>query len=79
LSCKNIIREVSDYLDGDLTEELRRELEAHLCKCRDCRVVVDTTRKPIELYCDGELFPLPPAVRARLRQALRRKCQPQTM
>jgi hypothetical protein len=37
--------------------------------------VFDTTRKTIELYCDGKLFPLPEDVRARLHEALRRRAQ----
>jgi hypothetical protein len=38
-------------------------------------VVVDTTRKTIELYCDGELFPLPDPVRTRLHEVIRQKWQ----
>jgi hypothetical protein len=37
--------------------------------------VFDTTRKTIELYCDGKLFPLPDPVRSRLHAALHRKWQ----
>src|SRR2546428_159207 len=43
--------------------------------CHNCRVVLDTTRKTIELYCDGKLFPLPDVVRSRLHEALQRKWQ----
>ncbi len=73
LDCKNAIREISAYLDGELDEGLKQALDEHLKRCRHCRAVVDTTRKTIELYCDGKLFPLPDAVRDRLHQALRRK------
>jgi hypothetical protein len=37
--------------------------------------VFDTTKKTIELYCDGKIFPLPDDVRTRLHEALRRKLQ----
>jgi hypothetical protein len=37
--------------------------------------VFDTTRKTIELYCDGKLFPLPDEVRNRLHEALKRRAQ----
>ncbi len=72
IRCKEVIREISSYLDGELDAGLRQSLEAHLKMCHDCRVVFDTTRKTIELYCDGKLFPLPDLVRNRLHEALRR-------
>jgi len=64
---------LNSYLDGELDEALRWDLISHLEKCTDCRVVVDTTRKTIELYCDSEPLPLPADVRQRLNQALARK------
>ncbi len=67
------IQEISSYLEGELDPQLKRLLEEHLCACRRCKVVVDTTRKTIELYCDGKLFELPVDVRQRLHEALERK------
>ena len=75
VSCKKTIEEISGYFDGDLDPELKAALEAHLKMCHDCRMVFDTTRKTIELYCDGKLFPLPDDVRDRLHQALQRTWQ----
>lgn len=77
MSCSKTIEEISSYFDGNLDTELKKSLEAHLKCCHNCRVVFDTTRKTIELYCDGKLFPLPDAVRTRLHEALRRRCQRQ--
>lgn len=48
--CSYFLPELSDYLDGDLNPELCRELERHMAECDRCRIVVDTTRKTIELY-----------------------------
>ena len=73
LTCKKAIREISGYLDGDLDQELKQLLETHLDKCHHCHTVLDTTRKTIQLYCDGKLFPLPDEVHSRLHEALRRK------
>ncbi len=56
MNCKNAIQEISGYLDSDLDEGLRKDLEDHLRGCQHCKAVVDTTRKTIELYCDGKLF-----------------------
>jgi predicted anti-sigma-YlaC factor YlaD len=75
LNCKKAVNQLSNYLDGELEEELKKTIEAHLGKCRHCHAVFDTTRRTIELYCDGKLFPLPDDVRARLHEALRRRAQ----
>lgn len=75
MGCKDVMKEISNYLDGDLDEATKEYLRQHLKNCCNCRVVYDTTRKTIELYCDGKLFPLPDAVRDRLHQALRLKAQ----
>lgn len=77
MRCTKVIQELSNYLDGDIDETLKQELCTHLSKCDHCQVVFDTTRKTIELYCDGELYPLPDDVRDRLHDFIRRKCQPQ--
>jgi anti-sigma factor RsiW len=75
LNCKKAVNQLSSYLDGELDQELKQILEAHLGKCHHCHAVFDTTRKTIELYCDGKLFPLPDEVRNRLHEALRRRAQ----
>jgi anti-sigma factor RsiW len=68
-----VIRELSSYLEGDLDVTVLAELEIHLARCEDCRIVVDTTRKTIDIYCKAEPVPLPADVRARLHENLFRK------
>jgi anti-sigma factor RsiW len=48
--CKALLGFLSDYVDGDLSDELCREIESHAAECQDCRIVVDTLRKTILLY-----------------------------
>ena len=74
MNCQKVFQEISNYLDGDLDAELKRAIEAHACGCHHCQVVVNTTRKTIELYCDGRLFALPFEVRQRLHVVLRQRC-----
>jgi len=73
INCLDVFHQISTYLDGELDEDLKRRLEGHLKGCSHCKAVFDSTRKTIELYCDGRLFPLPADVRDRLHRALRRK------
>ena len=73
MNCKGVIREISDYIDGELDLTLRQELERHLEHCEDCTLILDQTRKSIEILCDSEPIPLSPEVQSRLRAALREK------
>ncbi|MBI3406159.1 MAG: zf-HC2 domain-containing protein [Acidobacteria bacterium] len=73
MKCKDIIRELSDYLDGELDQKLVAEVQRHMEHCEDCRVVVDTTRKTIRLFCNSEPAELPSEVHDRLHRALERR------
>lgn len=50
LSCKELLGSISDYVDGELSEELCQEIRQHMAECHDCRVVLDTFNKTIYLY-----------------------------
>jgi anti-sigma factor RsiW len=65
-------------LNGDLDASARSELERHLQNCEDCRLVVDTTQKTIQIFCNSEPVPLPEDVRARLRAALEKRLRPRS-
>jgi anti-sigma factor RsiW len=70
LNCKQLIRQLSEFLDEELEPGLAEQLARHLEHCEDCKLVVDTTRKTVEIYCNTEPMSLPPAVRERLERAL---------
>jgi anti-sigma factor RsiW len=73
LNCKGVIRELSNYIDGDLDLAMKQELERHLGHCGDCTMIVDQTKKTVEIFCDSTPVALPSDVRARLHEALQRK------
>jgi len=73
MNCRGVIYELSDYLDGELGPDAILEMEIHLSRCQDCRLIVDTTRKTIEIYCKAEPAPLPEEVAERLHEALLRR------
>ena len=70
MNCKKVILELTSYLDGAVDASIRIELEQHLARCTDCRMIVDTTRKTIQIFCNSEPVPLPEDVRERLHAAL---------
>jgi len=76
LNCKGVIRELSNYIDGDLDPAVKLELERHLGHCEDCTMIVDQTKKSIEILCDSKPVELPSDVRSRLHAALRQKIGP---
>ncbi len=73
MNCKQTLNEISDLLDGELDPELAEAVRKHLEACPDCTVIVDTTKRTIELFCGSEPMPLPPKVEERLRKALETK------
>lgn len=73
MNCDDVVHELSNFLDGELDPSLTRELESHLKDCTDCKLVLDQTKKTIQVFCDCEPVELPGEVRTRLHEALRRK------
>jgi anti-sigma factor RsiW len=73
LNCKGVIREISNYIDGELELPTRQELERHLEHCGECNLVVNQTRLTVEIFCDSKPIELPGEVKSRLHDALRRK------
>jgi anti-sigma factor RsiW len=49
-----MLETLSNYVDGELARELCAEIENHLTECTNCRVVVNTLRKTIEIVRLGE-------------------------
>jgi len=52
MNCEQLIQYLSDYIDRNLSEELAQEARQHLATCRNCHIVLDTTRQTIQL-CKG--------------------------
>jgi anti-sigma factor RsiW len=75
VKCTEFLKELTDYLDGTITVTVREELEEHLHWCHDCHVVLNTTKKTIEIYRDSQLFELPESLRTRLHEAIMSKCK----
>jgi predicted anti-sigma-YlaC factor YlaD len=73
VKCKDIVSELADYLDEALDPALRVSIEQHLVNCKDCRLVVDTTKQTIQIFCNSEPAPLPQTVRQRLHDALAKR------
>lgn len=71
--CKDLLKSLGDYIDGDLEPGLCAELESHMHDCVDCRLVVDSLKKTITVYRAGKPDPLPEKFSARLHKALQER------
>ena len=49
IDCYQVRRELSDYLEGDLTPQLRLRIEEHLRTCDHCTAVYDGLRNIVQL------------------------------
>jgi len=73
ISCEEVWREISNYLEGEISSELRSRMEEHFKGCKHCTAVLDGTRNVVQLMGDARTFELPRGVSDRLYQKLDRK------
>jgi anti-sigma factor (TIGR02949 family) len=70
-NCHQLLGSLSEYVDGELDDELCSALEQHLEGCEDCRIVVDTLRKTVYLYHEStQDVTIPTDIRTRLYKSL---------
>lgn len=75
MTCKEFLKELTDYLDGAIEPNVRAELEEHMHWCHDCYVVLNTTQTTIQIYRNSEVYDLPDNLRSKLRDAIMSKCK----
>lgn len=73
MECNELIEQLSEYLDPPAREELCRQIEEHLSRCKDCRLYVDTIHKTIQIVQEPHDVRTPIWVSDRLGQALVRE------
>lgn len=66
VSCKTVIANLSNYLDGEVAPEMRQKIEKHLRGCRRCSAVYDSTRKMLVIVADERTFEIPMGYSERL-------------
>ena len=73
ISCEEVWREISNYLEGEISAELHARMEAHFKGCKHCTAVLDGTRNMVQLVGDAAGFELPAGLSKRLYRRLNRK------
>jgi predicted anti-sigma-YlaC factor YlaD len=71
LTCADIVKLVTDYLEGQLTPAERSRFEGHVAICPPCRAFLDQMRTTVELVGDLREEDVPPDMEEHLLVAFR--------
>jgi predicted anti-sigma-YlaC factor YlaD len=50
MKCKELLGYLSDYIDGDLADDLCLLIERHAQHCQPCRIMIHTLQTTVTLY-----------------------------
>jgi len=70
IDCRQVWKELTNYMEGDLTPELRARITRHLEGCKHCTAVYDGTKIVVRLLGDERALELPQGFSQRLYQRL---------
>jgi len=73
VTCKEFLQELNEFLDETIDPETKKHWQDHVNECPNCFVIVDTTKKTLQVYKGMEPQPIPNDVKSRLWQALEMK------
>ena len=74
--CKDVVKMLSEYIDGECSSEERALIDAHLADCPNCITFVNTFRKSISMAKDLLYVDIPEDLRERLHKVLDDKAAP---
>ena len=66
ITCQEVWRELTNYMEGDVTAEMRERIAQHLSGCAHCRAIYDGLRNVVQLLGNGRTFELPEGFSRRL-------------
>ncbi len=50
MNCRVTVHLICWYLEGKLSRNVEREIERHLNRCRDCRLVLEAATKTLDQH-----------------------------
>jgi anti-sigma factor (TIGR02949 family) len=73
ISCLEVWREISNYIDGEIDADLRARMEAHFRACAHCTAIYDGTKNVVRLVGDGIEYQVPEGFSQRLYEKIKKK------
>ena len=72
ISCVEVWQEISNYLEDEISPEMRERMETHFKSCAHCTAVLDGTRNVVGLVGDGKLYQMPEGFNQRLYRKIQK-------
>jgi predicted anti-sigma-YlaC factor YlaD len=54
MECRDTVHLICWYLEGKLSPSVEREIERHLNRCRECRLVLEAATKTVDQHLERE-------------------------
>ena len=70
MTCRELFERLSEYVDGELSQEICQEIQRHMEGCEPCVAFAKTLKKTADLCRRLPSRPIPPEVAADLRTFL---------
>lgn len=70
VNCETVWEEVSNYIEGEVTPELRNAMDEHFRTCHRCKSVLEGARNVVQLFGDERMLEVPLGYGYRLHRRL---------
>jgi Putative zinc-finger len=70
ISCQEVRKELANYMEDDVSAELRFRIERHFLSCDGCNAIYDGLRNVIRLVGSTEIIELPEGFSRRLYERI---------
>jgi hypothetical protein len=77
LKCEEVWREISNYVDAQVDQGLRADIDRHLAGCARCTTVLAGTKNIVQLYGDERMFSIPAEFSLALHRRLSLQARPE--
>ncbi|GBC76685.1 hypothetical protein HRbin08_00147 [bacterium HR08] len=71
MTCRQLFKRLSEFLDGELSADVCAHIRAHLEECAPCRAFLRTLEATVRLCDQLPAAPLPDEIRRDVRERLR--------
>ncbi|MFA5138276.1 MAG: zf-HC2 domain-containing protein [Elusimicrobiota bacterium] len=72
MRCRELLKHLSDYIDGDLDPSLCRHIDSHMKGCKPCIAFIRTLRKTKAVLRKQPKASPPARLRSELRRRLKK-------